>query len=437
MPKYTNKDVFTLSSISVILCECFYYLVTIFVDTFVISRILAITNYEIYHIGILYISIYAVRFLFSWCLNYLLKKIKLNYFVTIGALVMMAIVLSVYFLDDASLINFLPLLGLAYSVGSASYWTGQTNLATVAVSSRYQVRFFTVKRTAVVAVKALAPFVLGSAISGVGESGFKIVAILMAVFTVLLFICSFFVKQNKKFTMTFKFFPFVKKVIKERKQYPLLTNIYCAGFYHAFVISLFGAVFTYLIAKNFQSDFYLGTIKTIVTAVSLLGMFSFLKTYRKRHAFWYTFVPMVLIPLATIIMMFFLNSYTVIIAFAVYNILTVNLTSLVDMRRAGIIRLLDMHEHILEHNALFEVILDIGRLIGFGIFLLVGILNSEIALNILIGIILATTVLYCFHLHRIEKLLIEQDKEWKKSHIAVSDSTIPIEVQQEKKEETK
>jgi len=434
MAKYTNKDVFTLRSVSVIFCECFYNLVCIFVDTFLISRILSITDYNIYYIGLFYFSMFAVRFFLSWAVNYIIKKIKLNYFVTIGAVLMIALVMSVYFLDDASLISYIPLLGAAYSVGSAFFWTGQTNLATVAVSSRYQVRFFTVKRTAVIAVKAIAPVLLGSAIAGVGAEGFKIVAILMAVFTILLFVFSFFVKQNKKFTMTFKFFPYIKKVYKERKNLKLLTTCYLTAFFNGFAITLYTTLFTYLIAENFKSDFYLGTIKTVVTAVSLLGMFSFLKTYRKRHAKWYTFAPMILIPLAGIVMMCFTNSWTVIIFFAVYNILTVNLTSLVDMRRAGIIRLLDMHEHILEHNAVFEVVLDFSRILGFAGFMLVGALHSRIALYVLISVMAVCTIVYCYLLYKTEKLLIEQDKEWKKTHVAVSDSTSPIEKQEAKAE---
>lgn len=438
MAKYTNKDVFTLSSISVILCECFYNIVCIFVDTFFISRILSITGYSLYYLGMFYFVLYAVRIFLGLGLNYLIRKIKLNYFVTIGSVIMIALVLSVYFLGDAELISYLPLLAAVYCMGSAFFWTGHNNLATIAVSSRYQVRFFTVKRTSVTAVKAIAPFLLGSAISGAGEAGFKIVAILMSVFTILLFVFSLFIKQNKKFTMTFKFFPYVKRMISDKAgDYKLLKNMYTVGFLCGFGITMFTVLFTFMVFKYFKSDFSLGIVKTCITAVSLVGMFIFLKYYRKRHAKWYTLVPMVLIPISGAVMLAFTNQITIIIFFVFYNVLTVNVSSLIEMRRAGVIRLLSMHEHILEHNALYEFVLDFSRIIGFALYMIVGVLDSEVAFIIMVAVFLVLLAFLCYSVYRTEKLLVEQDKEWKKSHIAVSDDTKPIEVQQKGVQEAK
>ena len=139
---YSNKEVFTLSSISVILCECFYNLVCIFLDTFLVAKIMALTNYSLLYIGLFYLVQFTCQIFLSVLLNYLIKKIKLNYFVTIGSVIMIALVMSVFFLGDELLISFIPLLAICYSFGSAFFWTGQNNLATIAVSSKYQVRFF-------------------------------------------------------------------------------------------------------------------------------------------------------------------------------------------------------------------------------------------------------------------------------------------------------
>jgi len=420
---YSNKDVFTLSSVSVIICECLYNIVCIFVDTFLISRILTIVNYNIFQIGLFYLTQYSFQIFLSVILCYLLRKIKLNSFVTIGALIMMGLVMSVYFLSDADLITYLPLLALCYSLGSSCFWTGQNNLATVAVSSRYQVRFFTVKKTSVIAIKALAPILLGSAISAVGAEGFKTVAILMAVFTVLLFVFSLFVKANKKFNMTFKFGSYVKMMFKDRKKYKILWNDYFIGFFYGLGITTLSVLFTYMVFKHFQSDFYLGIVKTVITAVSLIGMFIFLKSYRKRQAIWYCSAPMIFVPIAGIVMLAWTNMWTILIFFFLFNALTVNLTSLTDMRRAGVIRLLDMHEHVLEHNAFFEVFLCAARILGFGLFMIMGTIDTTLMFNIGISVILVCFIVFCFLTYRMERLLVEQDKQWKKDHVVYNDKT--------------
>ena len=414
MASYSNKEVFTLSSVSVVLCECFYNLVCIFVDTFLIARIMSLTNYNLFYIGLFYGVQYCCQIVLCILVNYLIKKVKLNYFVTIGATIMIGLVMTVFFLNDADLINFIPLLAVFYSFGSSFFWTGQNNLATIAVSSRYQVRFFTVKKTSVIFIKALVPIILGSSISSMG---FQIVAIMMVVFTVLLFIFSLFIKPNKKFNMQFNFIGYTKKIIKERKNYKLLWNNYLLAFFYGSSITLLTVLFTYMVFKYMQTDFGLGTVKTIITAVSLLGMFSFLKTYRKRHAKYYTFIPMVIVPIVGIVMIVWTNIYTVIAFFFIWNALSVNLTSLADMRRAGAIRLLSMHEHVLEHNALFETVLHFSRIVGFGLFMLVGYLDTTWAFTILMALILVCYIVFCFLTYRTEGLLVQQDKEWKKSHI--------------------
>lgn len=412
---YSNKEVFTLSSVSVILCECFYNLVCIFVDTFLIARILSVTDYNIFYIGLFYLIQYAVLLVLSVLLNYLRKKIKLNYFVTIGAVIMIALVMSVYFLNDTDLITFLPLLAVVYAFGSCFFWTGQNNLATMAVSSRYQVRFFTVKKTAVIAVKAIVPFILGSSISAMG---FNVVAIIMIVFTVLLFISSLFIKPNKEIHLKYKFFSYVKTIFKESRNYKILWTNYLSAFFYGLSITTLSVLFTYMVYVESKSDFSLGLIKSIVTAVSLLGMFSFLKTYRKKQAGLYTFIPMILVPLTGIIMIFCQNITTIIIFFSTYNVLSVNLTGLSEMRRAGVIRMLDMHEHTLEHNSFYEIMLAFARVVGFGIFVITGLVGTEWMLKVCLGINILAFIVYCLLIYRMEKLLIEQGKTWKKDHLA-------------------
>ena len=262
---------------------------------------------------------------------------------------------------------------------------------------------------------------LGSSISAMG---FSVVAIIMIAFTILLFVFSLFVKPNKKIEMEFKFFSFVKKVVKERKDYKLLWANYWTGFFYGFSITLIGVLFTFMVYKYTKNDFGLGTIKSIVTAISLIAMFVFLKYYRKRQAKWYTFVPMILVPICGVVMLIWTNIYTIITFFFVYNILSVNLTSLTDMRRAGVIRMLSMHEHVLEHNALFEIPLCFARVIGFGLFAIVGYFDYEWMFIALVALVLVMYVLFCYYTYKTEKLLVEQDKQWKKEHMVYNDKSV-------------
>ena len=156
--------------------------------------------------------------------------------------------------------------------------------------------------------------------------------------------------------MEFKFKKFTARIFKDKKKHQLLWTSYLTGLLYGISITIISTLFTYMVCKyTAGDDMALGTVKTVITAVALLSMFSFLKFYRKKHAGWYCYVPMIIVPLAGVLMLCMTNIYTIIVFFALYNVLSVNLTSLTDMRRAGVIRMLDMHSHVLEHNAMFEI----------------------------------------------------------------------------------
>lgn len=418
MPSYTNKDVFTVSSVSVILCECFWNLVCIFVDTFLIAKILTLTNYSLYNISLFYAVQYGVVLITSFVFNYFLKKIKLNYFVTIGAIIMICLVSLVYFLSDQALIQYLPLLAVCYGFGSSSFWIGQNNLATIAVSSRYQVRFFSTKKTSVIFVKALVPIILGSFIS---VAGFGIVAIMMMVCTILLFICSLLVKANGKFDMNFKFKPFLNKILKEKEETKMLRKTYVVAFCTGLSITPLAVLFTYMAYNNMQSDFGLGVVKTVITGLSLISLFIFMKYYRKRHAKEYCFPAMILVPIAGIVMLAWMNIYTILVFFAVYNVLGVDLTSLTDMRRAGSIRMLNMHDQVLEHNALFEVILSFSRILSFSLLAITGLIDTQAMFIVAFAIAIIGFVCFGWATYSTERNLVEQDQQWKKQHVIYND----------------
>ena len=407
---YSNKEVFTLSSISVIITECLFVLVSIFIDTFLIARILTFTGYNLYYLGLFYTITFVVMMIFSIVLNHFLKHIKLNFFVSFGSLMIMITVLVVFFLTDEKLLVYLPILAFCYALGNAAFYVGHNNLSTIAVSSRYQVRFFSVKRSSIILIKMIVPFVLGTTIT---TMGFNVVSIIMAVFTLLLFIFSLLIKPNRKFDLNFKYFSYVKRYLKERSQKKLLFHNYWSAFLYGASVTELTLLFTYFIVKYTNgSDMYLGIAKTAMMILAFLNTLIFLKFYRKRRAKWFTIVPMILIPIAGIVMMAFTNIYTIVIFYTIYNFFVVIIESLTDMRRAGIIRLLSMHDFVVEHNAVFFSRQCLARTIFFALITLAGLYASQAFFIVIMALLFVTFILLCLNVYYTERLLIEQDKTW-------------------------
>jgi len=407
---YSNKEVFTLSSISVIVTECIFNLVSIFIDTFLIARILTFTGYNLYYLGLFYAITFFVMMVFAILLNYTLKYIKLNYYLSLGAIFIMATVLVVYFLSETQLLEYMPLLAFCYGFGNAAFYVGHNNLSTYAVRSRYQIRFFSVKKSSVILIKTIVPLVLGTSIT---TMGFNVVAIIMAVFTLFLLVFSLLIKPDRKYQIKFKYFSYIKKIIKDKQKYKLLWHNYISGFLYGCSITELTMLFTYFVIKSFDgSNLYLGLAKTAMMVLAFINTLIFLKFYRKRRAKFFTMLPLIIVPIAGVIMTLLMNSYTILIFYTLYNIFVVIIESLTDMRRAGIIRLLSMHDDVIEHNAVYYSTQCLSRTIFFVLIMLAGLFDSQVFLIVLLFVFFANFVLMCINTYYTEKLLIEQDKTW-------------------------
>ena len=125
MANKSKNGVFNLSGISIIACDCLQAVICIFIDLFFVSKILNTADlsaervnmsHQIITIG----AFYAIDYLciiFSYLINgHILRKINKSIFVSIGAILLAAVVLLVYFLQD-NLMTFVPLIATIYGMG--------------------------------------------------------------------------------------------------------------------------------------------------------------------------------------------------------------------------------------------------------------------------------------------------------------------------------
>ena len=98
--------------------------------------------------------------------------------------------------------------------------------------------------------------------------------------------------------------------------------------------------------------------------------------------------------------------------------------SISDSRRAGVVRVLSLHSHILESNAFSEFSLAAGRVLSSVFLLLSGVFDSLVGessvlfLEIAIGFVCLMYIMYGVSLSWLEKALIKQDEEFKMVHVA-------------------
>jgi len=419
----SKAKIFNLSAISIIACDCLQAVIGIFIDLFFVSKILNVENPNaisdnILKIGLFYIILYSVLTLCYTVTGHGLKRINKSIFVSIGAILLTVVVLMVYLMGER-VGDFVPLIAMVYGIAFGFFSSGFHNLTAETISSKHQVRFFAVKRILYQATYIIVPISLGFLVDKINN--FSMIALIMLAICAFLIMFSFFIKPKKVGDETFMLRKFSKYLKKNKEKTKPLLFVYISNFFRGASFDCFTTLITILVMITFKSNSLLGMYQSIFTAASLITMFFYLKFYRKKRATKFI-VPTIVAVACTIIGIFISTSKITIVLFtAVYSILNVILMSISDSRRSGVVRVLSLHSHVLEHTAFSEFFLGAGRVISSILILCAGVFDSMMGggtlfLKIVLGIVAVFYVMYGVSLIWVEKSLIKQDEQFKKEH---------------------
>ncbi len=424
-----KSKLFDLSGISIVACDCLQAVICIFIDLFFISKVLrfnimdgAVDKIQLSHnivsIGLFYALDYLVIVLcYTWT-GHFLKKINKSIFVSIGSCLLAVVVLLVYFLQD-NMITFLPLIASVYGLAWGFFSSGYNNLTSEVISSKYQTKFFAVKKIMFQLVYIIFPICLGY----IADIDFSIVTYIMFVVAALLIVFSFLIRPKKAYKLDFHLLSFSKEIVKEKEKVKPLWLVYVQAFFRGASYDCFTTLITILVITNVGSNSSLGMYQSIFTAISLITMMFYLKFYRKKRSKWFIGGTVALVTCTIIGILAATNEITIIIFYAVYVVLNVILMSVSDSRRSGVIRVLSMHSHILENTAVTEFWLGAGRILSSCLLLVSGVLDGMMGggtlfLKIVLGVVCGFYCMYGLSLIFLEKALIKQDEEFKKAHMA-------------------
>lgn len=225
-----NKSkVFDLSAISIIACDCLQAVICIFVDLFLVSKILnnpnSTVSQNIITIGLFYVIYYVVLTTCYSFTGFGLKKINKSIFVSIGSIILTVVIILVNVLQD-NVVNFMPLLAVIYGLGFGFFSGGFNGLTAETISSKHQVKFFAVKRILFQATYIIFPITLGV----IADLNFAIVAAILLVICVALIIFSFLIRPKKVYKETFNLHSFGKYMRQNKKQTKPLWLVYVFAF---------------------------------------------------------------------------------------------------------------------------------------------------------------------------------------------------------------
>lgn len=347
----------------------------LFISTFLTSYILSQTPESILGEGLFNIGL----FYFSWYLIYGIFEFVCSYFVDRGN--------RVLFLRIAIIINTFLILALVFWGEQISHWIIAAGAICGLVDAFYYSSYLimraglaenkTVKLFNIIStlftniIKVVVPIILGYIIEA---STLSSIAIYIVIISVIQFVISLFIKNDKSESSKFEFKKFINylktnKADSSKLKYTYLSNI-PSGFKTTYNI-LVVALTVYI----FKKDSILGVYTSIFSLITalLIVLYKLVDKNPKVNKF-AIYLSLGLLPLITAILVAIKPTEVVLLVILNFCLTLSSYFSefMGNTERDAIIKFVHQNEFISEHQVFNEVIQCAGRLISFGLFMIIG-----------------------------------------------------------------
>ena len=366
-----------------------------FLGPFLTAYFIKTSKDSISSISIYYIFSFIILAIVTYCVASIIKnKFRIGMF-RIGVILNFIYILVIIFLKN-KIVNYLPLISILYGLSAAVYWFPYNLFVINKVDNSNRTRF-TVKLQIISSITGIVcQFILGS-----------LTAIIVLIISLIQIILSFLLTKDERsdydnFNIR-KTFNNIKKneQIRNMSKVELLIGMNQSG--------ALETLKTILIFNSFKTNMNLGIITSVATIISMLFIRLYGKLYKSKYDKNIIIISGLLPLISSLILIMYKSSLTIII----YTIIYVSFTSILSLTRE--IRLYNIADSYIvdknnqcEYFVIREFYLNLGRIIGFILLLIAGLMNTELSLYIVMIILTFTILLMANNLKKIDKF--EKDK---------------------------
>ena len=389
----------------------FNYVVSIFVSTFLISYIYKISNNYVLNIGLFYCFNYITMGVFSYIVSRLIDKTNRVVCYRVAIIVRALFILAVVFLGE-KLASLVIVAGILHGFSEAWYWCSFNVMKNELIPNSCMKTYTTLQIVENKAVNFIIPIVLGTIIDA---DSFKTSAIIIFIMATIQIIVSFFIKSRKPEDSKFDMKAFFERVKCSDKNKALFKICFIATFLFG-TTTLVSPVNTIIVMLTFKSNFSLGLLTGVFSAVSIVMLIVAKKLAKSRRATPIYILCALTSVISTLIVTIITNKISLIVFNFIYIACSTFYSYYFDLYRNVILKQLDMYDDIAEYQGTLEVIMETSRAIGFALMILTGVIGGAFGAD---GLVLALKIYFvatiiCYalvalSLSKFEKRLIEYD----------------------------
>lgn len=401
MKKKFDKNIFGL-----IANAALHNMITIYINTFLVAYILNVSAGNFFNVALYYVIAYSTMIVSYTFFSFLICKIN-KLLIMRTSIVFSCIMLAMMAILQSSIVNYLVMISLIYNFSSGMYWSATNSLSNELVRGKKLQSYNTYNSVVSSMTSIIIPIVFGSIID---NSSLFVISVFATIVGLLQILCTFFFNK-----------PGVQHRSFDLKGY--YNNCYNTGHKKCFRLLFVGYVIyglkdamsvliTMLIVLSFKTNTSLGAISSLISCLTIALLIFTNKKHGNKIA-----PSFLLVTGITLISMFCLVIDINKIFIIFFNICYATLLAIINrsfaVKRSGLIRAIEKKDYIVEHQALTELCLNVGRTI-FYLILLFASFSSEIwvykTLLLLSTAFIALYGVFGYFLEKeYEKILIERE----------------------------
>lgn len=383
----------------IIIMDAIKKIMTIFLGPFLTAYFISTSTNSILNIAIYYIFTYATMALSTLVVAALAEKRNRIKIFRIGIILNFIYILIIILLKE-KIINYLPIISILYGISASCYYFPYNLFIINKVKNTERTNYMVKLFITISVVGILFPIIFGSIIT---ITNYILTAVIVLFISLIQIILSFFITDNHNGDLEEYN---LKKAWLELKKNKQVINCLAGEFFIGMNIcnGALETVMVILILNSFKTNINLGIITSIATLLSILVVKIYGLIYNKRDDKKVIIISSI-IPVISLIIFLILKTNTTVIIYKFSYVIFAEILSLV--RKIKIFNLSNSKivnkSNQCEFNAIREVTLNVGRVTGYTLLLLVGLTQSAVVLNIVTIILTLSLLVMSINLTKVKK----------------------------------
>ncbi len=367
-----NQEKLSFGSKIIIIDRAIGNILDLFSNTFLSAYFYKLTQDNMIYISVYYIIVWISATIGALLVgNYIKRKNKVVLY-RCGILINSIFIILIICLKE-EILNYIWLMAIIYGVSVATTGFPFNMMESELVNEKERTKYVGYRHVVGETTRVLAPIFLGAYIT---FTSYQIAAILVLIFSIIRLINSYFMKNVNIVKEKIDLKKFIKAV-KNKKQYPI-KKIYIIEFLKGITVNgVLEKIIALLIIYEVQTELNLGIWSSIFSICMIFAMTLFAKKYNKNKSKNLLTICSFSIITSFLLLLISINMTTIVIYNIVYYVFIKIMYSITEVNLFDYSNMEPFDKELnVEYFIFREIFLNIGRVLGYVILLIIGFTHN-------------------------------------------------------------